>query len=121
MEISTEEIKNDDRILRRVWYPDSNYIRDDMTATPMAFKLRKKIGETGLSVSIERLTTFAKAIRDVTRYRLFVLSATQVRETELDCIHKPEPDDYAHAEIVGIITNSVSSKLARAATYIKYP
>jgi hypothetical protein len=118
MNNSIQEIKNEDRLLRRV---KPEYIRDDMTAIPPAFRLRKKIGETGLSVCIERLTDYAKAIQDVSLYRLFVLSVGEVRNIGLDCIHKPEPDDFSHAEIVGNITNTISSKLAKAAAYIKYP
>jgi len=118
MNNTIQEIKNDDRLLRRV---KLEHIRDDMTAIPLAFKLRKKIGETGLSVYIERLTDYAKTIRDVTLYRLYILSAGQIRDIGLDCMHKPEPDDYSHSEIIGSITSSVSSKLAKAAVYIKYP
>jgi hypothetical protein len=120
MNNSIQEIKNDDRLLRRVPYNNWN-IRDDMTATPMAFKLRKNKGETGLSVNIERLTDYAKSIIDIILYRLFVLTAKQIREIGVDCEHKPLPDNYAHAEIIGNITNPVSSNLAKVAGYIKYP
>jgi len=121
MEVKVEEVLDEDRLLRRVWFPDPSYIRDDMTATPFAFKLRKNKGETGLSVDIDRLTTLDKSIMDAMKFRLFKLVAHEVRVIGCDCIHKPEPDNYAHAEIIGEITSSVSSKLAKAAVFINFP
>jgi hypothetical protein len=121
MEVETEGVLDDDRLLRRVWYPDPSYIRDDMTATSLAFKLRKKSGETGLSVDIERVTSYEKSITDVSKFRLFSIVAKQVRAIGCDCLHKPEPENYAHAEITGNITNSVSSQLAKVAVLINYP
>ena len=94
------EIEGKDRLLRRVYYRDPNYIKEDMTVTSFAFKLRK--GEEGLSVDIERLTSYEKSIVDVEKYRLFAVSAKDVRSIGVDCLHKPIlPDNYAHAEIVG--------------------
>ncbi len=121
MAITVEKIHHEDRLLRRVWYPDPSYVRDDMTVTSLAFKLRKNKGETGLSVDIERLTTHQNSIVDAARFRLFVLRAADVRSIGLDCIHKPEPNNYAHAEIVGEITSSASGKLAKQATYLPFP
>jgi hypothetical protein len=114
-----EIIKDEDRLLRRVRFTDPSYVRDDMTVTSFAFKLRK--GENGLSVDIERLTTYLKSINNPVQYRLFAIKAFDVRATGVDCIHKPEPDNHAHAEIIGNITNPVSSKLAKAAAFINYP
>lgn len=116
-----ETIQDEDKLLRRVPFTDPGYIRDDMTVTSFAFKLRKNKGETGLSVDIERLTTYQKSIDDTARFRLFVLRAADVRSIGLDCIHKPEPNNYAHAEIVGEITGSASGKLAKHATYLPFP
>ena len=116
-----ETIHDGDRLLRRVWYPDPSYVRDDMTVTSLAFKLRKNKGETGLSVDIERLTTFQKSITDAAKFRLFVLIAGQVRVLGLDCIHKPEPDNFAHAEIIGSITSSAAGKIAKHAAYVPFP
>jgi hypothetical protein len=82
-----ETIHDEDRLLRRVWYPDPSYVRDDMTVTSLAFKLRKNKGETGLSVDIERLTTFQKSITDAAKFRLFVLIAGQVRALGLDRLY----------------------------------
>ena len=112
-------IKDDDRVLRRARFTNPGYVRQDMTVTSFAFKLRK--GESGLSVDIERLTTYSKSINDPAQYRLFGVIVVEIKAAGVDCIHKPEVDNYAHAEIVGNITNSVSSKLAKAAVYIYYP
>lgn len=119
METGIQEIKTTDKLLRRCRFADPSYVRDDLTVTSFAFKLRKS--ETDLSVDIERLTTYKQSIKDILQYRLFSILASQIREAGADCIHKPEPDNYAHAEITGNITNSVSSKLAKAAVYVNYP
>ena len=115
-----EKIYDKDRLLRRVWYPHPSYVKDDMTITSFAFRLRKNKGETGLSVDIERLTTLKKSITDSAKFRLFVLLVEQVRALHLDCIHKPELDNYAHAEIVGSITKSIEGKLAKHAVYVPF-
>lgn len=116
-----EKILDNDHLLRRVRYPNPSYIRDDMTVTPFAFRLRKNQNEITLSVDIERLTTYEKSIQDITQYRLFMVIAKQVRTLGCDCVHTPEPDNYAHAGINGNITNSIASQLAKAAIYINYP
>lgn len=116
-----ENIQDDDRLLRRVWANDPSYIKPDNTITSFAFKLRKG-KETGLSVDVERLTTYADAIVDPERSRLCSVYAKQVRDIGLDCEHKPVEGNYAHAEIVGEpFSNRQSSELAKAAVYIKYP
>lgn len=121
MPANPEIIHDQDRLLRRVWYPDPSYVREDMTVTSLAFKLRKSKAETGLSVDIERLTTFQKSITDISKFRLFVLIAGQVRSLGLTCEHKPEHDNYAHAEITGNISNGIASILAKSAVFISYP
>lgn len=61
MENEVIQIKDEDRILRRAIFKDPNYVRDNMTVTSFAFKLRK--GEEWLSVDIEKLTSYEKSIR----------------------------------------------------------
>jgi len=116
-----EQVLAEDRLLRRVRYLDPSYVRDDMTVTSFAFTLKKSKGETGLSVDIERLTTFEKSISDRKQFRLFRLVCKEVRDLGLDCIHKPEAENFAHAEITGNITKSISSRLAKSAIYVAYP
>lgn len=119
MLMERETIYDQDRLLRRTRFTDPSYVREDMTVTSFAFKLRK--GEEGLSVDIERLTNYAQSINDEKEYRLFALFAKDVRAVGLDCLHKPIEGNYAHAEIVGSFTNSSASKLAKSAVYINYP
>ena len=119
MPVEIIEIKNEDRLLRRAFYKDPSYVRDDMTVTSFAFKLRK--GEEGLSVDIERLTTYEKSITDAERFRLFAITANDVRSVGADCIHKPVEDNYAHAEILGTNLNKTSSQLAKLSVFIHYP
>ncbi len=59
MLLNREDVLDDDRLLGRVRFTDPNYVREDMTVTSFAFKLRQS--EKGLSVDIERLTTYKKA------------------------------------------------------------
>lgn len=113
------EIQDEDRLLRRALYKDPNYVRDDMTVTSFAFKLRK--GEVGLSADIEKLTTHKDSIADVEKYRLFAVTAFDVRSTGVDCIHKPVDGNYAHAEIVGTSLNKISSQLAKLSVFVNYP
>ena len=121
MENEVIQLNNEDRLLRRVIFKDPSYVREDMTVTSFAFKLRK--GEEGLSVDIERLTTYEKSIVSVEKYRLFAVSCKDLRSMDLDCIHKPLPENYAHAEISGLTLNKnkVSSQLSKFAVYINYP
>jgi hypothetical protein len=112
-------LNNEERFLRRVIFTDPNYVRDDMTVTSFAFKLRK--GEAGLSGDIESMTTYEKSITNIEKYRLFAVIVGQIRDLGLDCEHKPEENNYAHAEIIGDISNPVRSKLAKSAVYILYP
>lgn len=121
MENVVIQLENEDILLRRALFKDPNYVREDMTVTSFAFKLRK--GEEGLSVDVEKLTTYEKSIVSVEKYRLFAISAKDLRSVNLDCIHKPLPDNYAHAEIFGsaLNKNKVSSQLSKLAVYINFP
>ncbi len=62
MPVDIIEISDEDRLLRRAIYKNPSYVRDDMTVTSFAFRLRK--GELGLSVDIEKLTTYDNSISD---------------------------------------------------------
>ena len=68
-----EVISNEDRLLRRVQFLDPNFIKDDGRPASSSFSL--KSGEDGLSVDLERLTTYAKSIQDRSRFRLYALRA----------------------------------------------
>lgn len=74
-----------------------------------------------MSVDIERLTEYEKAIQDVSRFRLYYIEAAFTEDLGLENEHDPLEDNYAHALIKGNITKSVSRKMARAAKRIDYP
>ena len=112
-------IDDGDNLLRRVRFTDPNYIREDMTVTSFAFSLRKN--EVGLSVDLEKLTTHEKSIVDLNSYRLYSIKAGEVREHGLDCIHDPVQDNNAHSLIIGQMTNSKKSQLAKKAKLINFP
>ena len=112
-------INDEDRLLRRVIFTDPRYVKPDGSVSSFAFTLRKD--EDGLSVDIERLTTYEKAIQDRTKYRLYALVAEVPRNLGLECIHDPVAGNHAHALITGKLTKSISRKLARAVEKVAYP
>lgn len=114
-----EAILDNDNLLRRVPFVDPNYVKDDGTLTSCAFQLKK--GEYGLSVNVERLTTYVDSIQDIHRFRLYCLKAQQPRELGLECLHDPQPTNKAHALIKGKITKKISRELAKSAKRIAYP
>ena len=115
------EIKNNDTLLRRVPYKDPKYIKDDGSLSSLAYTPRNQ--DRGLSVNIERLTTYKESILNIRRFRLFAHKAIQFRELNLECEHDPLPENNAHALVVGMNPNNrkIPRKLARSATRIKYP
>ncbi len=120
MENEIIKILDEDRLLRRAFFKGPSYVREDMTVTSFAFKLRK--GEEGLSVDLEKLTSYEKSITNIDKFRLFAVTAKDIRSIELHCAHNPIPDNYAHAEISGTsFSNKKSSQLAKLAVYISYP
>jgi hypothetical protein len=111
-------IEDVDTLLRRVRFAHPSYVRPDQTVTSFAFKPRK--GEQGLSVDILRLTTFQKSIIDSAEYRLYALSAANVRQVGLDCLHDPLEGNSAHALIVGKFTHAATKSLALLAARVPY-
>lgn len=108
-----------DQLLRRVQFLDPNFIKPDGTPASSSFALKK--GEDGLSVDLERLTTYPKAIQERSRFRLFALNAGYTNSLKLENVHDPLPDNPAHSLIKGAITRGVSKKLAASAIRINYP
>ncbi len=106
------DIEDDDFLLRR--FPkDSNfsYVKPDGTLTSLVFKARRKDTD-GLSVDVERFTSYKKAIIDSVKYGLCKIQTRIIRNEKLDCIHTPIKDNPAHALIIGNITNSISKKFS---------
>lgn len=114
-----EVINDEDRLLRRVQFLDPNFIKDDGTPASSSFSL--KSGEEGLSVDLERLTTYARSIQDRSRFRLYALKAGFTSALGLENVHDPLENNYAHTLIKGNITRGVSRKLAKNAVRIPYP
>jgi len=111
-----EAIDNQDNLLRRVPLADPRYIKPDQTLNSFAFK--KKKSEDGLSVDVERLTTYARAILNEERFCLCKISAESLRSLSLEAEHNPLPDNYAHALITGNITNGCAKRMAHKAEFV---
>lgn len=114
-----EVIHDEDRLLRRVQYLHPTFIKPDGTPTSASFSLKKD--EDGLSVDLERLTTYAKAIQDRSRFRLFAIKARLTKLLDLENVYDPMPDNPAHSLIKGKISKATSRQLAKAAVRIAYP
>ncbi len=114
-----EVIHDEDRLLRRVQYLHPTFIKPDGTPSSASFSLKK--GEDGLSVDVERLTTYPKAIEDRSRFRLFALEAEFTTSLGLENVYDPLPDNSAHSLIKGNITRGISKQLAKRAVRIAYP
>ena len=119
MQAKKEKVLDNDRLLRRVPFLHPNYIKPDGSLTSFSFSLKPT--EDGLSVDIERLTTYERSILDIARFRLYALRCDFVRQQGLDCVHDPLEDNVAHALIVGKIKKSLSRNLARNAVRIGFP
>ncbi|MCF8257914.1 MAG: hypothetical protein K9J06_10180 [Flavobacteriales bacterium] len=119
MEELQVQIPDDDRLLRRVQFLHPDHIKEDGTPSSLAFSLRK--GENGLSVDIERLTTYAQSIQDRKRFRLYALNVRTVRTIGLDCQRDPLEENPAHALILSPISRGNARKLAQASERIAYP
>lgn len=111
-------IHESDRLLRRIQFLDPNFIKPDGTPSSASFSLRK--GENGLSVDLERLTTYEKSISDKFRFRLFSIEASETKSLGLENRHNPQPENYAHTLIIGDFSRSISRKLATMAKRINY-
>jgi len=116
-EFAIQEIRRDDRLLRRVFYADSNHIRDDGTPTSLAFKLRR--GEDALSTDLERLAMYEVSILDPGRFRLFALNVNEVWGLDLVCEHDPTPENPAHSKINGPFSSSIPKKLSKIAVKVR--
>lgn len=114
-----EKIKDDDQLLRRIQFLHPNFIKPDGTPASSSFSLKK--GEDGLSVDIERLTSYKKSILDISRFRLFAVNAGFVRSIELTPEHNPLADNPAHGLIKGSISRGKAKKLARNSVRVNYP
>jgi len=126
MGVEMEIIRDTDRLLRRIDFVDPNFsIKDDGTPASSNFTLKKLDNgeyDKGLSVDLERLTTYAESIQDVKRFRLYALFAFFIRSIQLDCINDGVLHP-AHSLIIGegLHKKSTARKLAKNAVRINYP
>ena len=112
-------IYDKDNVLRRVPTHLPNYIKPDGSITSLAFRLRK--GEDGISVDLERLSSFKKATLGNANFKLLRLNVGKIRNEineGLDVIHKPIEANDAHSIIIGNITKSKQRKLVSHSTKI---
>ena len=118
MGFKKEQITDEDKLLRRVDFLNPNFIKPN--GVPASSSFSTKRNEQGLSVDVERLTTYKKSIQNIKRFRLYALNASYTTSLGLKNIHDPLEDNYAHALIVGNITRSIARDLARHAMRINY-
>ncbi len=97
-----EEIFDKDNLLRRIPTHIPNYIKPDGSISSLAF--HKKREEDGISVDLERLSSFEKARLNDKRYRLLRINAGIIRNQindGVDVVHNPMPQNDAHCLITG--------------------
>lgn len=103
-------ILDNDFVLRRVPSYLPNFFKPDGSVTSLAFKTKR--GEDGLSVDLERLTTYEKSILDVAKFKLVRLGVGFVRSIEpLDVIHNPQVNNDAHCLIVPEVADKQAKKM----------
>jgi len=139
MSAEREVILDADVLFRRIYTGGDNYFREDGTATPLAFNLRKKIGEIGLSVDVARMTTTEASVGDKEKFALCEVSAAHVRSLSICVCHDPLADNGAHSLIIPfpdkdpscsdrtgadkdphvLLTSSVRDRLARGARKVQ--
>lgn len=124
-----DKLEDSETLLRRVYRKDKRYI-DPKTGRPSsrAFSPRPK-DEGKLSVDIERLTTYEKAISDPTKFMLFSFFAELPHQLGLECIYDPKIDaennfeNLAHSLVIGFEEEdeSIPGILSRKVKQIDYP
>ncbi len=121
-----DRIPEHDFLLRRVYAHDKRYVKPDGTLSSRAFAPRPK-DEGKLSVDVERLTTYDRAIKDEKKFLLYRIQAVNAYDIELDCTFDPNPPEDttndAHALIIGFPSDDESKPaiLAQKAARIPKP
>ena len=117
---TAHQIFDEDNVLRRVPTFLPNYIKPDGSISSLAFRLRK--GENGLSVDLERLSSFSKATMGKSSdFRLLQLNVGEIRKDindGLDVVHDPLKDNEAHSLITGNITKGKQKQLVKISSEI---
>ncbi len=84
---------------------------------PSSAAFKTKPNENGLSVNIAALTTPEKTVGDAQSFGVAEISASTPLTLGFECIHDIQPDNEAHALIVGD-TKSIAKKLSKAVTQV---
>lgn len=111
-----------DFVLRRVPTHLPNYIKPDGTITSRAYQ--KKRDDDGISVDLEKLSSFVKATLGDKRYRLLRINVGVIRHDindGLNVVHNPLPEEEAHSLITGHITESKQKKLLKNSAEVTAP
>ena len=105
-------IQDNDFLLRRVFFKDPNYVKEDGSITSLAFKPRQSDNKK-LSVDVERLTTYEKSVQDTDRFRLGKLPVSiPIATLNMSVQSDPLPENEAHALIIGEFTKAECRTLA---------
>jgi hypothetical protein len=112
-------ILDSDFVLRRIPTHIPNYIKPDGSITSRAYQKRRD--EDGISVDLERMSSYEKATLGDRRFRLLKVNVGVVRNTindGLDVEHNPIPENQAHCLITGHITDSKQKHLLKLSSEI---
>jgi hypothetical protein len=90
---------------------------DNGKKIPSSAAFKTKPNEDGLSVNIAALTTPEATVGNSTEFGVAEISASTPISLGFQCKHNRQPDNYAHALIVGD-TNPIAKKLSRAVKQI---
>ncbi len=102
-----DQLADEEWLLRRVYRADKRYLDRNGRPTSRAFAPRPK-DEGRLSVDIRRLTNFAAAVQNETKFQLFQFSADIPHQLGLRCLYDPivgngRPENMAHAVVTGFL------------------
>lgn len=111
-------INDTDNVLRRVPVHPS-YIKPDGTFSSYVFRLRS--GERGISVDVERLSSFQKATLGRSDFKLLSVNVGTIRNQindGLDVVYDPLPENDAHALITGVTGKTKQKALVKHSTEV---
>jgi len=90
---------------------------DNGRKIPSSAAFKTKLNEDGLSVNIAALTTPQATVGNPEEFGVAEISASTPIGLGYDCIHNPQPENEAHALIVGD-TKPIAKKLSKAITQV---
>jgi len=90
---------------------------DNGRKIPSSAAFKTKSNEDGLSVNIAALTTPQATVGNAQEFGVAEISASTPISLGYDCIHNPQPENDAHALIVGD-TKPIAKKLSKAITRV---